>query len=133
MIWSTGLALKTGASKEAFEYLTYLVDFNNHINASRLYNIPVSGIPQIRAIFDDPAKNRAWVERFHPDMARLSGDILQNGSRPGEQMTLKNFSEIMNRTLVPSWDKIWLGTESAEQVLGSLHQSLQGMLQGVYR
>jgi multiple sugar transport system substrate-binding protein len=134
MVWGNGITLRPGASKEAFEFMNgYLLDFNKRVEVAKTYGLNISGIPQTRSVFDDPAKNRAWMEVFSPEMAKVTGDILQNASRLGEQHTLKNFAEIMDRTLVPSWDKIWLGTESAQQVLGSLHQSLQGMLQGVWR
>ncbi|MDR3333850.1 MAG: extracellular solute-binding protein [Treponema sp.] len=133
MFWGNGITLKPGASKEAFEFMTDLLDFNKRVNAAKTYGLNLADIPQTRSVFDDPARNRAWLEVFSPVMARVTADILQNGSRLGEQHTLKNFAEIMDRTLVPSWDKIWLGTESAQQVLGSLRQSLQGMLQGVWR
>jgi multiple sugar transport system substrate-binding protein len=133
MVWGNGITLKPGASKEAFEFMAYMLDFNNRINAAKAYKLNISGIPQVRSVFDDPAKNRAWLEVFDPVMAKVTSDILLNGSRLGEQMTLKNFGEIMDKTLVPSWDKIWLGEQTAGQVFGDLHNSLQGMLQGVWR
>jgi multiple sugar transport system substrate-binding protein len=132
MVWSAGFALKKGASKEAFELFAHLVDFNNWVTASKNHNVGLTGLPQTNSIFDDPVKNAAWTAIFPASMAKISGDILQNGSRLGENVTLKNFSEIMDQTIAPVLDKIWLGSETAQQALPPLNQVLQGKLQGVW-
>jgi multiple sugar transport system substrate-binding protein len=133
MVWSSGYTLKKGASKEAFELYSYLADFNNWVTASKKHNVGLTGLPQTNSIFNDPAKNAAWTAIFPANMAKVSGDILQNGSRLGENVTLKNFSEIMDQTIVPALDKIWLGSEPAAKVLPPLNKVLSAKLQGVWR
>jgi multiple sugar transport system substrate-binding protein len=132
MVWSSGYTLRKGASKEAFDLFAYLVDFNNWVTASKNHNVGLTGLPQTTSVFSDSAKNAAWTAIFPADMARISGDILQNGSRLGENVTLKNFSEIMDQTIAPVLDKIWLGETTAQQALPPLNQVLGGKLQGVW-
>jgi multiple sugar transport system substrate-binding protein len=131
MVWSSGYTMKKGASKEAFELFSHLVDFNNWVTASKNHNVGLTGLPQTTSVFSDPAKNAAWTAIFPAGMAKVSGDILQNGSRLGENVTLKNFSEIMDQTIAPVLDKIWLG-ESAQTLLPPLQPVLQSKLQGVW-
>ena len=131
MVWSSGYSVKKGASKEAFKLFSYLVDFNNWVAASKNHNVGLTGLPQTKSVFNDPAKNAAWTAIYPAAMAKVSGDILQNGSRLGENVTLKNFGEIMDQTIVPVLDKIWLGTETADKALPPLTQVLQSKLQGV--
>jgi multiple sugar transport system substrate-binding protein len=133
MVWSSGYAMKKGASREAFLLLQYLTDFNNWVTASKNHNVGLTGLPQTNSVFDDPAKNAAWTAIFPAGMAKVSGDILQNGSRLGENVTLKNFSEIMDQSIVPQLDKIWLGQETAQQALPALSSILAGKLQGVWQ
>jgi multiple sugar transport system substrate-binding protein len=133
MVWSSGYTIRKGATKDAFELFSYLVDFNNWVTASKNHKVGLTGLPQTTSVFNDPAKNAAWTSIFPAEMAKVSGDILQNGSRLGENVTLKNFSEIMDQTIVPVLDKIWLGSESAEKALPPLNKVLQGKLQGVWK
>jgi multiple sugar transport system substrate-binding protein len=132
MVWSSGFAAKKGVSEAGFRLFTWLVDFNNWVTASKNHNVGLTGLPQTTSVFNDPVKNAAWTAIFPANMAKVSGDILQNGSRLGENVTLKNFSEIMDQTIAPVLDRIWLGTETAQQALPPLNQVLQGKLQGVW-
>jgi multiple sugar transport system substrate-binding protein len=132
MVWSSGFAMRKGASDEAFQLFAHLVDFNNWVTAARNHRIGLTGLPQTNSVFNDPAKNAAWTAIFPASMAKVAGDILQNGSRLGENVTLKNFSEIMDQTIAPVLDKIWLGETTAQQALPPLNQVLQSKLQGVW-
>ena len=133
MAWSAAYALRKGGSEEAFSLLKHMVDFNNWIDASRNHGVGLTGIPQTNSVFNDPARYAAWTALFPENMARLAGDILQNGSRVGENVTLKNFSEIMEQGIVPVLDRIWLGETTAQQALPPLNQALQGRLMGVWQ
>jgi len=132
MVWSSAYVVRKGASDEAFQLNAFLADFNNWVNAARNHKIGLTGLPQTNSVFNDPAKNAAWTSIFPVSMAKISGDILQNGSRLGENVTLKNFSEIMDQTIAPVLDKIWLGESTAQQALPPLNSVLQGKLQGVW-
>jgi multiple sugar transport system substrate-binding protein len=132
MVWSSGFVAKKGASQAAFKLFAWLVDFNNWVTTSKAHNVGLTGLPQTTSVFNDPAKNAAWTAIYPANMAKVAGDILQNGSRLGENVTLKNFSEIMDQTIAPVLDKVWLGSETAQQALPPLNQVLQGKLQGVW-
>ena len=133
MVWSSGYTMKKGGSEKAFDLFAHLVDFNNWVTASRNHRVGLTGLPQTNSVFNDPARNAAWTAIFPASMARVSGDILQNGSRLGENVTLKNFSEIMDQTIAPVLDRIWLGETTAQQALPPLTQLLQGKLIGVWQ
>jgi multiple sugar transport system substrate-binding protein len=66
------------------------------------------------------------------NLAKVAGDIIQKACRPSESINLKNFSEIMDQTIAPVLDKVWLGTETAQDALPPLNQVLAGKLQGVW-
>jgi multiple sugar transport system substrate-binding protein len=132
MVWSAGFAAKKGVSKEGFRLFAWLVDFNNWVTASKNHNVGLTGLPQTISVFNDPVKNAAWTAIFPASMAKVAGDILQKGSRLGENVTLKNFSEIMDQTIAPVLDKVWLGTETAQEALPPLNQVLASKLQGVW-
>jgi multiple sugar transport system substrate-binding protein len=133
MAWSSGFVTRKDASPEALELAAYLTDFNNWVKASKKHGIGLTGLPQTNSTFDDPALNAAWIAQFDVTMAKTAGDILQNGSRLGENVTLKNFAEIMDQTIAPQLDKIWLGSSTARDALLPLNNILAGKLQGVWR
>jgi multiple sugar transport system substrate-binding protein len=66
-------------------------------------------------------------------MAKIAGDILQNASRIGENVTLKNFAELMDQIIRPELDKVWLGEETAQQAMQILTRQTQGKFQGVWK
>ncbi|HIU75332.1 MAG TPA: sugar ABC transporter substrate-binding protein, partial [Candidatus Pelethocola excrementipullorum] len=71
-----------------------------------------------------------WCEVYDPTMAEISSDILSKASRVGENVTLKNFSVIMNEYLVPVLDEVWLGEKTADEALTAIEDSLSDELQG---
>jgi multiple sugar transport system substrate-binding protein len=124
--------IRKGASQEAFDFELYLVDFNHWVAAAREHGIALTQLPQTRSTYDDPALNQAWTSLFDAGMAAVARDILQNACAPSESISLKNFSEIMDQTIAPVLDKIWLGETTAQQALPPLNQVLGGKLQGVW-
>jgi multiple sugar transport system substrate-binding protein len=133
MAWASGFQLRKGAGQEAFELLGYLTDFNNWVNAAKNHDIQLNGLPQTNSTYDDPALNAQWRALFDPTMAKIAGDILQNASRVGENVTLKNFAELMDQIIKPELDKVWLGEETAQQAMQILMRQTQGKFQGVWK
>jgi multiple sugar transport system substrate-binding protein len=133
MSWSAGFNLKKGATQEAFELLHYMTDYNNQTIAVKNHGLGFNGLPQTASTYNDPEKNAAWKANFDPTMAKIAGDIMQNGSRVGENVTLKNFAELMDQIVRPELDKVWLGEETAAQALQILTRSTQGKFQGVWK
>jgi multiple sugar transport system substrate-binding protein len=133
MAWSAGFQLRKGAGQESFELLRYLTDFNNWVKAAKNHNIQLPGLPQTNSTYNDPALNAQWRSLFDPTMAKIVGDILQNASRVGENVTLKNFAELMDQIIRPELDKVWLGEETAQQAMEILTRQTQGKFQGVWK
>jgi multiple sugar transport system substrate-binding protein len=134
MAWSSGYAMKKGGSQAAWELAQYLTNFENWITASKNHKVGLTGLPQTRSVLTTGTpQNKAWLELFDANMAKVSADILANGSRLGENVTLKNFAEIMDQTIAPVLDRIWLGNATAQQALPPLNDTLRGKLQGVWQ
>jgi multiple sugar transport system substrate-binding protein len=133
MAWASGFQLRKGAPQEAFDLLLYLTDFNNWVKAAKNHNIALNGLPQTNSTYNDPALNATWRSIFDPTMAKTAGDILQNASRVGENVTLKNFAELMDQIIKPELDKVWLGEETAQQAMQVLVRQTQGKFQGVWK
>ena len=58
-------------------------------------------------------------------------DILnQEGTRLGENVTLKNFPSIVDSTIMSALDNVWLGNQTAEEALSSIN--VDSDLQGVW-
>jgi multiple sugar transport system substrate-binding protein len=133
IVWSAGFQMKKGGSQEAFELLHHMVDFTKWIKVAKENKIELTGLPQTNAVFDDPAINTEWISIYNKDMVKVSGDILQNAGMIPENVTLKNYAEIVNNTIRPELDKVWIGEETAEQALKNLEAQLTiDKLQGAW-
>jgi multiple sugar transport system substrate-binding protein len=132
MTLTNGFVIKKGASQEGWLLANFISDFNNWVNASKNHGIGLTQMPDSRSTYDDPALNAAWIAQFDANMARITGDILQNASEACESVNLKNFSEIMDQAIVPQLDRVWLGSSTAQEALSSLNDTLRGKLIGVW-
>jgi hypothetical protein len=127
-----GFVLGKSAGNDAFSLAHFISNYNNWVTASKNSNAALTQLPDTRSTYTDPVLNASWIAQFDVNLARVGGDIIQKASRPSESINLKNFSEIMDQTIAPVLDKIWLGAESAQQALPPLDQILQGKLQGAW-
>jgi multiple sugar transport system substrate-binding protein len=133
MTWAAGRGLKKGASAEAFEFYMYIADANNYINSARKHNISVSGLlPWTSNTYSDPNLNAAWLSCFPQEFTRAAQDITTRSAVVAENITLKNFSEIMDQGVTPALDRVWLGEETAEQALSRIRADVSAKLQGVW-
>jgi len=134
LTWAAGFMLGKNASPEAKDFYVYFSDFNNWITAAQKHNITLPGtLPTTTSTLTDPALNSAWASLNNPAMAKVSGDIIQNASQLGENVTLKNWAEIFDQIVVPEFDKVMLGNESASQAMQNLPPQLTGKWQGVWQ
>ncbi|MDR1176239.1 MAG: sugar ABC transporter substrate-binding protein [Treponema sp.] len=127
-----GFVLGKGAENDAFSLAYFISNYNNWVTASKSSKAALTQLPDTRSTYTDPALNAAWIAQFDANLAKVAGDIIQKACRPSESINLKNFSEIMDQTIAPVLDKVWLGSETAQQALPPLNQVLQGKLQGVW-
>ena len=132
--WSAGYMMKKNGSDEAFKFFEYMMDFNNWVKSSVKRNIGLpTGVPTTRNTFTDPALNAAWMSKNDPTIARVGGDIVQNAARIGENVTVKNWAEIVEQNLQPAVEKVFMGEETPEQALQGVIPKLAGKFQGVFK
>jgi multiple sugar transport system substrate-binding protein len=134
MVWSSAYVMKNGGSDDAFTLLSYINDFNNWVKAAKNHNVGLTGLPQTNTTLSSGTPQfQAWTDLYPAAMASVSGDILQHGSRIGENVSLKNFSVIMDQTIAPLIDQIWLGQKTAADAFSGLDAQLKSQLQGAYK
>jgi multiple sugar transport system substrate-binding protein len=133
MTWAAGRGLKKGGSAEAFEFYMYIADANNYIAASKKHNVSVTGLlPWTKNTFSDSKLNAEWSSCFPAEFTTVAQDVLQNASYVAENVTLKNFSQIMDQGITPALDRVWLGEETAQQALTRIKPQVEAMLQGTW-
>jgi multiple sugar transport system substrate-binding protein len=134
MTWAAGFQMKAGASQEAFEFFHWMMNFDNWVQTSKKHNLALpGGLPTTTATLNDSAKRDEWLSVTNPAMSKVTGAILQEGSRLGENVTVKNWAEISDQIIVPEFDKVWLGSETAVEGMNNLTTRLSGKFQGVWK
>ncbi|MDR2901083.1 MAG: extracellular solute-binding protein [Treponema sp.] len=132
--WNAGFMLGKNASSAAEDFYVYFTNFNNWVTVGKKHNVSIDGyLPTTASTLNDPALNAAWIALNHPEMAKLCGDIIQNASALGENVTLKNWAEIFDQIIIPEFDKVLLGNETAADAMRNLPPQLEGKFQGVWR
>ena len=135
MVWSAAFAesAKTEHPLEAALFISFMADFDNTVLASKEKGVPINTLPNTKNTLDENSETYAiWKELYNPSMAETSSGILASASRKGENVTLKNFSVIMNEDLVPAFDEIWIGEKSAADAIGDIADKLASDLQGAW-
>lgn len=137
MSWTAGICMspKDADNEEAFDFYCYYTDFNNAITAAKENNVGLGGLPQTFGVFDGGENEKAWKSTYTKVDESENCDAFKNiliheGTRLGENVTLKNFPVIVDNTIVPLLDNVWLGEQTAEEALGSLDVSSE--LQGTW-
>jgi ABC-type glycerol-3-phosphate transport system substrate-binding protein len=135
MVWSAAFSAsaKSQYPKEAATFIDFMTDFDNTINVSLDTGLGVNALPSTKKTLDASTEQYTnWLKVYHPAMSEAASGILTNASRPGENVTLKNFASIMNETLVPTMDLIYLGAKTAKDAIGEVEETLKGKLQGTW-
>jgi multiple sugar transport system substrate-binding protein len=134
MTWAAGFQMKAGASSEAFEFYHWMMNFDNWVVTAKKHNLALpGGLATTQATSSDPAKRDAWLSITNPTMSRVTAAILSNAARLGENVTVKNWAQISDEIIVPEFDKVWIGTETAAQGMTNLQSQLSGKFQGVWK
>lgn len=135
MVWSAAFAMnaKSEHPQEAAEFLAYMADFNNSVQMAVDGKAALNTLPNTKSTLDTTTEQyTAWTDNYNPTIAEVSSGILSNASRTGENVTLKNFSIIMNEKLVPALDSVWLGEVTADEALSAIEADLLAELQGAW-
>lgn len=135
MSWGAAVCMapENADNKTAFDFLCYYTDFNNTVHSALEQGVSVGCLPHSLDTFDDGENEKAWVSTYfgadYTENCAVFKDIVQQkDNRLGENVTLKNFSVIVDNTIVPLLDNVWLGEMTAEEALSTLDvaEDLQG-------
>lgn len=81
---------------------------------------------------DDGENEKAWVSTYfgadYTETRSIKDIVQQKDNRLGENVTRKTSSVIVDNTIVPLLDNVWLGEMTAEEALSTLDvaEDLQG-------
>ncbi|GHV08637.1 sugar ABC transporter substrate-binding protein [Spirochaetia bacterium] len=134
MTWGAGFMMKKSGSQESFQLYEFMVNYTNWINASKNRKVTIPGaIATTRGAYNDSSLNATWLQLLNPNAIKVYGDIVQNAARLGENVTLKNFPEIMGQIINPGLQKVWMGEETVDQSLRAINGQLNGKFQGAWK
>lgn len=128
--WTAGLCMSPNAAdnKEAFDFYQYFTNFMNSIQAALDQGVSLGGLPHTLEVFDDGENEKNWVSTYTKvdatQMCEAFKNILQADTTVlGDNVRVKNFPVIVDNTIVPALDNVWLGEVSAKEALEALDLS----------
>lgn len=128
--WTGGVCMSPDSEKNgaAFDFYRYLTDFNNSIDSALSHDVSLGGLPHTLSVFDGGENEKKWASAFAKvDTTKACAtfkEILQDPNTiVGDNVTLKNFPEIVDNTIVPMLDNVWLGEMTAREALESIDVS----------
>lgn len=128
--WTAGLCMSPNAAdnKEAFEFYQYFTNFTNSVQAALDQNVSLGGLPHTLEVFDGGENEQKWISTYTKvdasEMCEAIKNILQADTTVlGDNVRVKNFPVIMDNTIVPALDNVWLGEVSAKEALEALDLS----------
>jgi multiple sugar transport system substrate-binding protein len=138
MVWGSAEVLSKNASKEAFEYFKYARDSLREIEKAEaiakeqgrqplLYHIPLT-----KNVIDDPAIAARLAAVASSQYTALCGDIVDKASRVGENITVKNFSQILYEYVQPAIELVITGDATAAEAFKNLDTQTKGLFQGIW-
>jgi len=135
--WTSGICMSADAADnaEAFEFFRYYTEFSNSLQIAKENGLALGGLPHSRSIYEDEGQMQDWISTLEEidatDICYAIKSILEHdATRIGENVTTKNFYTIVNSSVVPAMDDIWLGNADAREVLESIDVS--GQLEGTW-
>lgn len=136
--WTAGLCMSPNAkdNKEAFEFYQYFTNCSNSIDAAISSGVSLGGLPCSTNVFDGGENQKKWVSTYAKVDATEACETIKNilfdkNNTLRENVLLKNFPTIVETTLPPILDPVWLGEMTAEEALAGYNVSSQ--LDGVWK
>lgn len=128
--WGAGLCMSPNAAENeaAFDFYQYFTNFTNSIDAALNQGVSLGGLPQTLEVFDGGENEQKWISTYSKvdatEMCETFKNILQADTTVlGDNVRVKNFPVIVDNTIVPALDSVWLGETTAEEALTSLDLS----------
>lgn len=135
LAWTCGFCVSATSAKPdaAVEVHRWFTDFSNYIDACEKAGVSLGGLPQSNSVYDSPEYVSKWASLHSQQMVDTATAILQaDSTRKGENTTVKNFAAIMDDTLIPQLDKVWLGEITAEEALSTMDEVLADKVDGYW-
>ena len=103
------------------------------LKASKENEVALGGLPHTVNVFDGGENEKAWMSTYTTvdetqNCEAFRNILQQENTRVGENVDFENFPVIVDNTIVPLLDNVWLGEQSAEEALKGVDVLLQ--LQG---
>lgn len=116
---------KAAENEAAFDFYQYFTNFNNSIHAAVSQGVSLGGLPHTLEVFDGAENEKEWVSTYTKVDATQMCDAFKNILQAettvlGDNVRVKNFPVIVDNTIVPALDNVWLGEMTAEEALSSL-------------
>ena len=128
--WGAGLCMSPNAAENeaAFDFYQYFTNFTNSIDAALNQGVSLGGLPQTLEVFDGGENEQKWISTYSKvdatEMCETFKNILQADTTVlGDNVRVKNYPVIVDNTIVPALDSVWLGETTAEEALTSLDLS----------
>ena len=135
MSWAAGICMSPSAAENevAFEFLRFYTDFNIQIEVAKETGIPLGGMPTRKDVFDDGENEAAWISTYTEvdetaNCQAIKSILLHENTKVGQNVTLKNWSALVDSQINPALDVIWLGESTAEEVFAS--QDFSSLVEG---
>jgi multiple sugar transport system substrate-binding protein len=138
MVWGAGTALSKNASKEAFEYFKWKQDSLRDIEKRETLNrelgrsTPLYLIPLTKNVINDPALAARLAVVANAPYTALCGGIVDRASRVGENITVKNFTQIVYEYVQPAIELVVTGDATAVEAFRDVNAQTRGLFQGLY-
>lgn len=116
--------------KEAWDFSKFLIDPNNVLELHQAL-----WMPQLTKWYQDPQLIDKWASETLPGRPKGFQDAVMRSTfehmEPAPENTVKNFVEI-DAAVSAALDKVWLGTQTADQALKEVEAKVKPLVQGTY-
>ena len=135
MVWASAfmMAKETKHPDEAFDLLMTMADYNYAVEVTKARGLSAPNLPNLLSSYNDIDKLTAWAGNYNEDFQALVPGQMTKVARTGECITLKNFGMIVEQTIMPHLDKLWLGEMTPEEVVKGLDEKCAEYLKGSWK
>lgn len=132
MAWASAFMMSknTKHPKEAFKLYKALADYDYAVDATQKHGASVSNLPNTKSSYESQEAIDKWSKNYGEDFAEVTSGLLTKVAKNGENTIMKNFSTVVEQTIMPQLDKLWLGEMSAEEAVQGLDEKLADKLEG---
>lgn len=125
--WSSCYMLASTSKnpEQAFKFFQYVTDGEQNENVLKM------NLPNLKSYYSDEGKFTQWsaMNKHTPDFLKAVPSIMDISIVP-ENVHLMNFGPVVDQTIQPEMDKLWLGEKTAEEMVKILEEKTAGKWQG---